>query len=295
MLLFGGKKENEEQMDSGFGPFGLSRLAYETGGLYFTVHPNRKTGKKIEPWETAAMSSELSMFFDERVMRNYRPEYVPVRQYYDLLKSNKACASLVEASRVSATSEMENVRRRFPRADDAQFARDLSNAQRSAAKLEPKIDELVTILRQGERDRGKITTPRWQAGYDLALGRSLAVKVRTEGYNAMLALAKQGLKFKDPKSDTWDLRPTESVTVNSALEKDASDAKKYLARVVTEHKGTPWAIDAERELREPLGWEWHEAFSDVSGRIAKAQAGKNRPRPNKPETPRKPRRDPPPL
>ena len=56
MLLFGGKKENEEQMDSGFGPFGLSRLAYETGGLYFTVHPNRKTGKKIEqinvaePW-----------------------------------------------------------------------------------------------------------------------------------------------------------------------------------------------------------------------------------------------------
>ena len=45
MLLFGGKKENEEQMDSGFGPFGLSRLAYETGGLYFTVHPNRKTGK----------------------------------------------------------------------------------------------------------------------------------------------------------------------------------------------------------------------------------------------------------
>ena len=47
MLLFGGKKENEEQMDSGFGPFGLSRLAYETGGLYFTVHPNRKTGKKL--------------------------------------------------------------------------------------------------------------------------------------------------------------------------------------------------------------------------------------------------------
>jgi hypothetical protein len=50
MLLFGGKKEDEEQMDSGFGPFGLSRLAYETGGLYFTVHPDRKAGKKIPPW-----------------------------------------------------------------------------------------------------------------------------------------------------------------------------------------------------------------------------------------------------
>lgn len=295
MLLFGGKKENEEQMDSGFGPFGLSRLAYETGGLYFTVHPNRKTGQKIQPWEMAAMSSELSMFFDERVMRNYRPEYVPVRQYYDLLKSNKACAALVEASRVSATTEMENVRKRFPRNDDAQFARDLSNAQRSAARLEPKIEELVTILRQGEHDRDKVTTPRWQAGYDLAMGRSLAVKVRTEGYNTMLALAKQGLKFKDPKSDTWDLRPIESVTVNSALERDAEDAKKYLNRVATDHKGTPWAVDAERELRDPLGWEWHEEFTDVSGRIARAQAAKNRPRPDRPEPPKKPRRDPPPL
>jgi hypothetical protein len=121
------------------------------------------------------------------------------------------------------------------------------------------------------------------------------VKVRTEGYNTTLALAKQGLKFKDPKNDTWDLRPTDSVTVNSALEKDAADAKKYLNRVVVDHKGTPWAVDAQRELREPLGWEWHEAFTDVSGRIAKAQAGKNRPKPNRPEPPRKPRRDPPPL
>ncbi len=295
MLLFGGKKENEEQMDSGFGPFGLSRLAYETGGLYFTVHPNRKTGKKIESWETAAMASELSMFFDERIMRNYRPEYVSIKQYQDLLKSNRACAALVEASRASAMSEVENVRRRFPRSDDAQFARDLSNAQRSAAKLEPKIDELVTILRQGEHDRPKVTTPRWQAGYDLAIGRALAVKVRTEGYNAMLALAKQGLKFKDPKNDTWELKPTNSVTVSSSLEKDAADAKKYLSRVLTDHKGTPWALDAERELREPLGWEWHESFSDVAGRIAKAQTVKDRLQPMRRDPPRKPRRDPPPL
>ncbi len=215
MLLFGGTPKNEEQVDSGFGPFGLSRLAYETGGLYFSVHPNRKTGKKIEPWETAAMSTYMSTFFDERIMRNYRPDFISAKQYYELLKSNKACAALVEASRLSATTPMENVRLRFPRVDEAQFARDLSVAQREAARLEPKIDALATILRQGERDRTKITTPRWQAGYDLAMGRALAVKVRTEGYNAMLAIAKQGLKFKDETSDTWELRPIDSVTVNS--------------------------------------------------------------------------------
>jgi len=290
MLLFGGRAEDEEQMDSGFGPYGLCRLASETGGLYFTVHPNRKTGKRIEPWETAAMSSHLVSFFDERVMRNYRPDYVPTQDYYQLVKSNAAYTALVEASQLSATTPMENVRLRFPRIDDAQFARDLSNAQRAAAKLEPKTNALVALLRQGERDREEVTTPRWQAGFDLAIGRALAVNVRTEGYNAMLAEAKQGLKFKEEQSDTWELRPADSVTVSSALAKDAADAKKYLERVVAEHKGTPWAVDAAQELKQPLGWEWHESFTDVAGRIARAQANRNRPRPERPEPERKPRR-----
>jgi hypothetical protein len=294
-LLFGGREELEEQMDSGFGPFGLCRLTYETGGLYFTVHPNRETGRRIRPWETAAMSSHLGSFFDARVMRNYRPEYVPAQQYLAFVKSNQACAALVESSRLSAITPMENVRLRFPRIDDAQFARDLSNAQRTAAKLEPKVQALAAILRQGEQDRDTISTPRWQAGFDLAIGRALAVKARTEGYNAMLAAAKQGLKFKNAQSDTWLLRPADSITVDSALAKDAADARKYLERVLAEHQGTPWALDAERELREPFGWEWHEEFTDVAGRLARAEAARNRPRPEQPMPPQKPRRDPPAL
>jgi hypothetical protein len=123
----------------------------------------------------------------------------------------------------------------------------------------------------------------------------LAVNVRTEGYNAMLAAAKQGLKFKDPQSDTWELRPSDSVTVSSALAKDAADAKTYLERVVKDHAGTPWAMEAEAELREPFGWEWHEAFTDVAGRLARAEANRNRPPPERPEPARKPRRDPPAL
>jgi len=294
-LLFGGREELEEQIDSGFGPFGLCRLTYETGGLYFTVHPNRETGREIRPWETASMVSHLGAFFDSRVMRNYRPDYVSAREYMQLLASNRACAALVEASRLSAITPMENVRLRFPRIDDAQFARDLSNAQRTAAKLEPKIAALVAILRQGERDRDKIASPRWQAGFDLAIGRALAVKVRTEGYNAMLAEAKQGLKFKNPSSDTWELRPSDRVTSSSALAKDASEARMYLERVVSDHEGTPWAFEAARELREPFGWEWDESFTDVAGRIAQAQSADNQPRPERVAAPPKPRRDPPAL
>jgi hypothetical protein len=222
---------------------------------------------------------------------------VPIQQYYQQVKSNRAYAALVEAARLSAITPMEDVRLTFPRVDDGQFARDLSNAQRSAAKLEPKIAALVALLRQGESDRDRLTKPRLQAGFDLAIGRALAVKARTEGYNAMLAKAKQGLKFKDEQSDTWELRPADTVTTGSALAKDAADAKTYLERVVAEHQGTPWALEAEEELRQPLGWKWTERFTDVAGRLARMEEARNRPRPRPemPEPPRKPRRDPPAL
>jgi hypothetical protein len=292
-LLFGANEENEEQIDSGFGPFGLCRLAYETGGLYFTVHPNRAVGRRIAPWETAAMSTYLSAFFDERVMRNYRPDYVSARQYREILTANRACAALAQAAQLPWIT-VGNVRLRFPKIDDGQLARDLSNAQREAARVEPEINQLVSVLKLGEKEREKLTRPRWQAGYDLAMGQALAFKVRTEGYNIMLAQAKQGMKFQQERSDTWELRPVAEVTISSALANDANAARTYLERVVAEHEGTPWAFDAAQELKVPMGWAWHEAFSDVAGRLAQADDN-NSPRPQPAGPPPKPRRNPPEL
>lgn len=293
-LNFAGQRQYDERIDSGFGPYGLCRLTSETGGIYFTVHPNRKVGGEVASWETAAYASHLTTFFDERVMRTYQPDYGTVAQYYQLLAKNRACAALVQAAQLSWTTPMQEVRRRFPKIDDAQLARELSIAQRDAAKLEPKILQIVSILRQGEADRPQVTRPRWQAGYDLAMGRALAVKVRTEGYNAMLAAAKQGLKFTNPQNDTWILRPSREVTVNSALAADAKSASAYLQRVLDDHPNTPWADDAKREMQQPLGWRWDEEFSNVAAQIAEAQSARRRP-PRPAEPPGKPRRDPPAL
>jgi hypothetical protein len=110
------------------------------------------------------------------------------------------------------------------------------------------------------------------------MGRTLAVKVRTEAYNAMLAKAKQGLKFADPKNDTWELVPADEITVGSSLEKQAKQAKEYLNRVVADHKGTPWAMLAERELAVPVGWKWVEKYTGVTAPKA-GNGGGNAPPP----------------
>lgn len=264
-LHFLGRNDGDERLESGFGAFGLARLAYETGGIFFSVHPNRRGGY-VGRGQTDSMTTHLARFFDPLVMRNYRPDYISESEYRTQLSRNMAKAALVQAASQSWTEQMEDIRLQFPVADEAELARSLSMAQREAAKLEPKLEQLVGILAQGEHDRDEVTEPRWRAGYDLAMGRALAAKVRTEGYNTMLAMAKQGMKFENAKNDTWVLRPSDEVSSGSVLSKEADKARMYLERVVEEHADTPWAYLAARELESPFGWQWTETFTNVIAR-----------------------------
>jgi len=263
-LAFSGSKLDDDPIDSGFGPYGLTRLSVETGGIYFAVHPNRNVTKSVARKDVVAYTSHIKHFFDPSVMRKYKPDYVSVQEYDKRVSANMARRKLIEAALNPQLQQMESPELKFVKRDEATFSNALSEAQKQAAALEPRVNALYEVLRQGESDREKETVLRWQAGYDLAMGRVLAVKVRTESYNAMLAAAKRGLKPKDPKSNTWTLKPDDEISVGSALQKVADRAKMYLERVVKDHEGTPWAMLAQQELKDPLGWKWEESFTDLT-------------------------------
>jgi hypothetical protein len=271
-----GSIDSEEPMDSGFGPYSLTRLCYETGGVFFAVHPNRDEQHTVSRRDTAVHSAQLSHFFDPQIMLNYRPDYVSIKEYQKLLAENKARRALVQAAEMSWLTPMERPQLVFPKVNDASLATLLSQAQHAAAVLEPQVARIYQILKEGEADRSRLIRPRWQAGYDLSMGRVLALKVRTEGYNAILAKAKQGMRFEDPKNDTWRLVPSEEVSVSSTLEAQAKAGKQYLERVVSEHPGTPWALLAKTELQQPFGWKWQEMYTGVNA-PRQAAAGNNRP------------------
>ncbi|HVX10027.1 MAG TPA: vWA domain-containing protein [Pirellulales bacterium] len=275
-LAFSRGNDDLYHLDSGFGPFALTRLCYETGGIYFTIYPNRGTaGRRYG--EVANMSARLDHFFDPTIMRTYQPDYISVKEYEQKLAHNKARSSLVKAATQSQIQPMESPRLEFPKADEASFKRNLDEAQQVSAKLGPKVDLLYQMLKEGEKDRAKLIEPRWQAGYDLAMGRVLAVKVRTEAYNAMLAKAKGGLKFQHPDSDTFVLEPADEISVGSTIDKMAKQAREYLTRVQKQHAGTPWALLAERELKEPIGWKWGEKSLKLERERMAAGAGNNPP------------------
>jgi hypothetical protein len=291
-LRFAQGGDEEELLDSGFGPYAMTRLCYETGGIYFTAHPNRVVGRRVSGDETSNLSAHFAAFFEPEAMQRYQPDYVPAAEYMRLVGANRAKRALIAAAEMSWTSPMENVRLHFPKRDEAELARSLSIAQRSAAMLQPKINSIAEVLLAGEEDRPAVKEPRWQAGYDLALGRTLAVKVRTDGYNVMLAEAKQGMPFKDPKNNTWILKPDEHFAA-SGLENVATKARTYLQGVVRRHPGTPWSMLAERELAEPLGWRWTESYTELPPQEGGNGNGRRRPEPTAPQGP--PRRDPPAL
>lgn len=260
-----GRDDELEYLDSGFGPWALTRLCYETGGIYFAVHANRNAAQQfVNRNETAVMAAPISRFFDPAVMRSYRPDYVSEQEYLKALAENKAKAALVAAAEMSWLSPMEAPQTRFVMVDEGRAKNQMTEAQKAAARLEPKLLELYTVLKAGEADRAKLIAPRWQAGYDLALGSVAAARARAEGYNIVLAKLKNGRRFENKDNNTWELQPSnENIEGGSQIEKLAAEAQKYLQRVVEEHPGTPWALLAEHDLKTPMGWSIVESYTDV--------------------------------
>lgn len=283
---FTGNFEQEPVIDSGFGSYALTRLCYETGGIYFTVHPNRNVSRRVRPGELDAYASRLEYFFDPTVMSRYRPDYLAPADYVAQVKASPLRQSLVTAAQLQPATGLARPQTRFIKRSDAQLVGDLTRAQQDAAKLTPQLDRLLMTLEPGLDARDRETTPRWRAGYDLAMGRALAQKIRTEGYNLMLAQIKRGQAFEDDKNNTWVLVPGDEVNVGSKWQREAESATELLQGILDEHPGTPWALLAKQELDVPLGWAWKEEFTDLSP-PPRREGGNN----NNNNNPRPPRDD----
>lgn len=248
------------RMTAGLGPYALTRLCAETQGVYLIAED---TGRGVR--------------FDPAVMRNYLPDYRPIKFYTKDLTANRAKTVLVDAARKTLGERTPTPEVIFRADTDAALRTELADAQKPLAVLDYKLNEIVTLLEQGEKDRAKIKEPRWQAAYDTAYGRALAMRVRSFGYNMMLAQMKANPKAFEKKEDnTWELIASDEITTGVQVKKMAAKAQESLERVVNQHQGTPWAKLAERELSKPMGWSWkpfHKDYAAIERAMAQAKRG----------------------
>jgi hypothetical protein len=96
--------------------------------------------------------------------------------------------------------------------------------------------------------------------YDYTYGRLLAMRVRNYEYNGVCSAFKgKGREFVDQKSNRWKFVPSETIT-SSTTQKQAAEATRLLQRCIDTNPGTPWALLAQRELKDPLGFKIEEAY-----------------------------------
>ena len=245
--FWGGRGVNTSRVSSGLGPYALTRLCAETGGMYLIAQDAR--GKQ----------------FDTVVMKDYLPDYRPVKFYLDDVSKNGAKRSLLQAADSVRISGVRAPTLRFRADSDNALRSEAAEAQKAATVVDHRVSEIVAVLESGEKDRPKLRAPRWKAAYDLAIGRALAIQARAKGYNWMLAKAKTAPpQFETEGNNTWTMVPSNEVQTGPEVRKIVAKANEYLARVVDDHPGTPWAYLAELELANPLGWSWQESKTDYA-------------------------------
>lgn len=249
---------DNETLDSGYGPFGLCSLCSTTGGIYFSVHPNR-TDTKLTRKDIAPLSSNISKFFDFEIMKNYPPDYRSPSQQIKEINTHNIKAALLKAASIRLDISNDQILT-FSAFTEGDFVENLNNAQKFSARIEPKINEIYQILQKTEKDIPTLKDKRWIASYYLAMGRILSTKCRIEFYNLILAEAKSGLKKKNPNTNNWILVPTNNiVSNNSQINKNYQQALYYLKYVVDNYPDTPWAYIANEEIKTPFGYEWKES------------------------------------
>jgi hypothetical protein len=243
---------------SGFGPYGLSLVSRVSGGLYFMFENGRLPARG----------------FDRANLSRYAPDYLTIDDYSKQLGQNPLRKAIVEFAR--SHEEDFGIPQQSFMAEN--LNRQLSEAQKNVAALSSAVEQGLLVLEPLQKEREKEPSLRWQAHYDLTVGRLLATKVRNNEYNWALAQMKVNPRPTRGNNNRWRLVPDPEIRfgqsdtqakgakakkeakANELAKADAVRATELLGRVVTEHAGTPWAFLAQVELDMPMGFTWEDFF-----------------------------------
>lgn len=261
-------------LDAGFGPYALSRLAGATGGIYFVARlgPSRLT-------------------FDPDAMREYRPDWISAEQYGRGAQKDPIRGAVLQAATITQQQLPGQPGLTFPPADTPEFKEAMEREQITVARIEYTVNEALDPITAVSKLRDRETSRRWQAHYDLIRGRLLAMKIRCAEYQTACAKMKRDApRFADAKSNAWRLVPAEQVQSGDKVDRVARETRALLERVVAEHPNTPWALLARRELKDPFGFQWVEAYvppppkrTEAEEVAARKKAAEKRAMPREPE------------
>ncbi len=259
-LQTNGFHRREDAFPSGFGPYEQSRLAHQTGGIFFmlpSVETNLVRGEKRR--------------YELEAMRGYQPD----------LRSREAIfrdRDMSEMRQVLYTVIMRDLNpwdeqakkhiqmRRYWSPNFETFKRQVVEETAKARIYSQYLEAAVEKLDQIRRLRNEDPDMRWRANYDLTYAQLLAFRVRLAEYVAffhdfvenprVVPMTKQANWLGKRQAVTlqhWRLRTRKTTLTDEQTEATRNRANELLAEVSTNHPGTPWDARAKWELRRGYG------------------------------------------
>jgi len=256
MPWYGGP--HREGLLSGIGPYALTRLALETGGVFTLLdHKEDQSGFKLDK------------------MRRYLPDYESAADYMAMLEKyplRKAVSHAVARTYVKINMVPPVMSFVISRSDrypyqiiggyqsPATFRQglmsELPRQEQLAQAASQVIEEALAIFgKEGMEEQYFLErSPRWRAWYDVTRGRLLAMSVRHLEYLLTLQQIKTG-GYLAPDTNRIELRPVAKYKAGKMIEERAVEASRLLQRCAKENADTPWNFLAKWELDHALGLE----------------------------------------
>lgn len=246
---------------SGFGPYSQTRMAWETGGIFFML-PSPETNLvrgDNRKYELEAMRPYLPDLIS-------RSEYLARREASPLQKHLWKIISDLNPYDPQHAPYVE-LPVTFPIEPQA-FAQAAERAKAVAAQLVVYLEKAEQSMKDIAHLRNREVDPRWQANYDLMLAQLIAFRVRIFEYGAYLEAFQRAPKpITNPlgptrKTNYWGLGWRTELLTAEKHQAAMDEATRLFQKIISDHPGTPWAARAQWELKRGFGVELNEGYSD---------------------------------
>ena len=273
LLQFDGFHERWDYDSAGFGPYEQSRIARETGGIFFLLPSAEDTITRDR--------SQNDLKYELLDMKEYLPSLGPRSGY---LKDRQASRfrnaqwEVIQALNPHIKSDMRIDTWHYP-VEQAKFIEFASTQIPKALTDMALLNDAVKLLESVRPLRAKEASSRWRANYDLIYAQCLAFRVRLFQYLLAIDAHKKsnrqpqestnGVKnnmwwvWRNPKMLEPDAEQIKQTKVDvEELKKQEQKARDAYQLVIATHPRTPWARRAERDLNDGFGIEFKERFHD---------------------------------
>ncbi|MFN0054745.1 MAG: vWA domain-containing protein, partial [Planctomycetales bacterium] len=255
---------------SGFGPYEQSRLARDTGGIFFMLPNEEQNLNDLDSRKYAALD-----------LKEYVPDISSRRDYAADRDKSPFRKAVWETIILLNPYDPRNKCPEIPIDNwysvvPAEAAPPVNATLKTCVQLLGLLTQAEKNLKAVREGRAREPSRRWRADYDLILGQVMAYRVRLFQYMVALDQFSSSLatrKFADKMSNQWavgistgEMLPPSAAQLRAThvtlddLQQARQAALEQFRLVQEQHPHTPWAQRAAWELTRGVGMSFVERY-----------------------------------